>query len=206
MGEIIRIQKNVAKHFFNFFSKVPQTKAEKELKIINKIHFEARTLLNGYDRWKNNEELGLRYFNAIHELREEVGTSGEEELLAKIDDNLKHINIVEYNLQSIINDVTKFLSFIDGFKVEQEALPGVKDNDPLLKRLASMDIFCKKLVQLYEKDLKIKRRVIQGISYTVSSDDSYILMASWDCQSSSNELSALIVQLQVADPNLCWDL
>lgn len=183
-----------------------QTKLQKELEIINRIHYEARTLLNGYERWKNNEEMGLRYLYVIHESKEGVNKSGDKELLARIDDNLRHINIVEYNFQSIINDVVRFKLYVDAFKDEQKAIPGVKEDDPLLKRLNSMIKFSNKLIELYERDLRIKRRVIQGISYTVSTDDSYILMASWDSLNGLNDLSGLITQLLVADTNLLWDL
>ncbi|XP_070497104.1 uncharacterized protein [Chironomus tepperi] len=177
----------------------------KNAAVLEAINENAKKLIAGYDKWKLCENKGVNSLNEIHKLRETSRKSNEPKSFTGFEVHCEQLKAIESMLESIVKEVAIIQSQIDTSLSIQRTM-STSNEDPLLQQLITIQKFLNRLKELYDKDLSIKKTVIQSISHTSSSVESHVLITSWYCQLESNEISRLIVQLKISPADCRWDL
>lgn len=102
--------------------------------------------------------------------------------------------------EEVISSVNTFKAQI---KSSINILESVKD-EPLKDYLKIIQQYLEKLLNAYETNLKIKSFVIENIAHSKSTEESYFLVASWSCDSSSNLIHKLLLQLKISPQSHRW--
>ncbi|KAL7026624.1 hypothetical protein ACKWTF_005103 [Chironomus riparius] len=198
------LKEKIASFFRSKTAMNPPTPTETNKEsVIDEINQKASQLLN--DRWMFHEERGFELLNLYYNLREKLRTSSEPQLLSDLNDISQQLKAVESGLENIIEDTEEFQTIIKTSLNNQRAL-SQDVQDPILKQLLSMENFMIRLMQLYENELSIKKKVIENISNIVSSEQSHVFLASWSSHLGYEEINKLITQLKITSVEYCWKI
>ncbi|KAG5676571.1 hypothetical protein PVAND_006394 [Polypedilum vanderplanki] len=173
----------------------------KDYGIIEAIDTAREKLISGYDKWKIATSNGCQCINIIHNIKEKARKSGDTLYPAELENYSKKLESFIQVFQSVIFQVS---TLVTQMRSSINILSTMNDNDELKYQITIVEKFLIELRSLYEKELKVKSYVIENIAHTNSTEDSYLLVTSWSCNSSSNEIYRLITQLKISPNDYKW--